>query len=92
MIYIKQTTSLLEREDVFLLLVPVGDITVAVGEVDRWFVVVGCIGVLRILIEAHLPFVQHAVQVDPGPAVVGEEGEGGGNKGSQNEPPSRSLT
>lgn len=55
----------LEREDVLLLLVAVGDVAVAVGEVEQWLVVVGRGGVLGVLVETHLPFVQHAVQVDP---------------------------
>lgn len=72
--------NILEREDVLLLLVAVGDVAVAVGEVEQRLAVVSRRGVLGILVEAHLPFVQHAVQVDPRPAVVREgrrdEGEG----------------
>lgn len=77
--------SSLEREDVLLLLVAVGDVAVAVGQVEQRLIVVGRGGVLGVLVETHLPFVQHAVQVDPWPAVVweggrceGRESEGGG--------------
>lgn len=56
---------LLEREDVLLLLVAVGDVAVAVGQVEQRLIVVGRGGVLGVLVETHLPFVQHAVQVDP---------------------------
>jgi len=55
----------LEREDVLLLLVAVGDVAVAVGEVEQRLAVVGRGGALGVLVEAHLPFVEHAVQVDP---------------------------
>lgn len=61
----KQPSSSLEREDVLLLLVAIGDIAVAVGEVEQRLVVVGRGGVLGVFVEADLPFVQHAVQVDP---------------------------
>lgn len=56
---------LLEREDVLLLLVAIGDVAVAVGEVEQRLVVVGRRGVLGVLVETQLPFIQHAVQVDP---------------------------
>ena len=59
------TVSSLKREDVLLLLVAVGDVAVAVGEAEQRFIVVGRGGVLGVLVETHLPFVQHAVQVDP---------------------------
>lgn len=54
----------------------------AVAEVEHGLVVVRCGGVLSVLIEAYLSFVQHTVQVDPGSAVVG------GKRGafSQNQP------
>lgn len=55
----------LECEDVLLLLVAVGDVTVAVGEAEQRLVVVGRRGVLGVLVETQLPFVQHTVQVDP---------------------------
>lgn len=47
----------LEREDVLLLLVAVGDVAVAVGEAEQRLVVVGRRGVLGILVETHLAFV-----------------------------------
>lgn len=47
----------------------------AVGQVEQWLIVIGRGGVLGVLVETHLPFVQHAVQVDPRPAVVWESGE-----------------
>lgn len=55
----------LKCEDILLLFVAVGDVAVAVGQAEQWLVVVGCTGVLSILVEANLPFVQDAVQVDP---------------------------
>lgn len=48
----------------------------AVGQVKQRLVVVGRAGVLGVLVEADLAFVQDAVQVDPGPAVVQEAGVG----------------
>lgn len=63
----------------------------AVGQVEQWLIVIGRGGVLGVLVETHLPFVQHAVQVDPRPAVVWESGEvwggrrsgGGGDGGGE---------
>lgn len=46
----------------------------AVAEVEHGLVVVRCGGVLSVLIEAYLSFVQHTVQVDPGSAVGGGNG------------------
>lgn len=60
-----KSKSSLEREDVLLLLVAVGDVAVAVGQVEQRLVVVGRGGVLGVLVETNLPFVQDAVQVDP---------------------------
>lgn len=60
-----ENCRLLEREDVLLLLVAIGDVAVAVGEVEQRLVVVGRRGVLGVLVETQLPFIQHAVQVDP---------------------------
>lgn len=60
-----ENSRLLEREDVLLLLVAIGDVAVAVGEVEQRLVVVGRRGVLGVLVETQLPFIQHAVQVDP---------------------------
>lgn len=60
-----ENSRLLEREDVLLLLVAIGDVAVAVGEVEQRLVVVGGRGVLGVLVETQLPFIQHAVQVDP---------------------------
>lgn len=62
---VKEPSPSLEREDVLLLLVSVCDVAVAVGQVEQRLVVVGRGGVLGVLVEAHLAFVQHAVQVDP---------------------------
>lgn len=58
----------------------------AVGEVEQGLVVVGRGSVLGILVETQLPFVQHAVKVDPRPAVVRARGGagwvgGGGGEG-----------
>lgn len=61
---------LLEREDVLLLLVPVGDVTGAAAEAKQRFVVVRCGGALGVLVEAHLALRQHTVEVRPRPAVV----------------------
>lgn len=55
----------LKREDILLLFVAIGDVAVAVGQVEQWLIVVGCTGVLSILVEANLPFVQDTVKVDP---------------------------
>lgn len=60
----------------------------AVGQVEQWLVVVGRAGVLGVLVEADLTFVQDAVQVDPGPAVMREAGVGrvwGGKGGEERE-------
>lgn len=55
----------LQCEDILLLFVAVGDVAVAVGQVEQGLVVVGRTGVLSILEEAYLPFVQDTVKVDP---------------------------
>lgn len=60
-----KSKSSLEREDVLLLLVAVGDIAVAVRQAEQRLIVVGRSGVLGVLVETQLPFVQDAVQVDP---------------------------
>lgn len=62
---VKSEECSLEREDVLLLLVAVGDVAVAVGEAEQRLVVVRRRGVLGVLVETELPLVQHAVQVDP---------------------------
>lgn len=61
---------LLERENVLLLLVPVGHVTGAATEAKQRFVVVRCGGVLGVLVEADLALGQHTVEVGPRPAVV----------------------
>lgn len=66
----------LQRKDILLLFVAVGDIAVAVGQVKLRLVVVGRAGVLGVLVEADFALVQNAVQVDPRPAVVQEAGGG----------------
>lgn len=60
-----KSRSSLERKNVLLLLVAVGDVAVAVGQVEQWLIVVGRGCVLGVLVETNLPFVQDAVQVDP---------------------------
>lgn len=66
--------SSLQCEDILLLFVAIGDVAVAVGQVEQWLIVVWCTGVLGILVEANLSFVQDTVKVDPRPAVVWEDG------------------
>lgn len=61
----KKSSCSLQCEDIFLLFVAIGDVAVAVGQVEQWLIVVGCTGVLGILVEANLPFVQDTVKVDP---------------------------
>lgn len=61
----KRSRSSLQRKDVLLLLVAVGDVAVAVAQVELRLIVVGRAGVLGVLVEANLAFVQDAVQVDP---------------------------
>lgn len=62
--------EVLEGEDILLLFVTNVDITGTTAQVDKRLVVVRCGGVLRILIEAQLTFIQHTVQVHPRSAVV----------------------
>lgn len=61
----KISSCSLQCEDILLLFVAIGDVAVAVGQVEQWLIVVGCTGVLGILVEANLPFVQDTVKVDP---------------------------
>lgn len=61
---------LLERKDVFLLLVAVGDVAGAATEVEEWLVVVRGGRVLGVLVEAQFALIQHAVQVHPRSAVM----------------------
>lgn len=66
------TAEVLECEDILLLFVTIVDVTGTTAQVDKWLVVVRCGGVLRILVEAQLTFIQHTVQIDPRSAVVRE--------------------
>lgn len=68
----KKASEVLEREDILLLFVTIVDITGTTAQVDKRLVVVRCGGVLRVLIEAKLTFIQHAVQVHPRSAVMWE--------------------
>lgn len=61
----KSANKVLESEDILLLFVTIVDITGTTAQVDKRLVVVRCGGVLRILIEAQLTFIQHTVQVHP---------------------------
>lgn len=61
----KEERRSLQSEDILLLFVAVGDVAVAVGQAEQWLVVVGATGVLGVLVEADLPFVQDTVKVDP---------------------------
>ena len=63
---------LLECEDIFLLLVPVGDVAGTAAEAKKRLVVVRCGGVLGVLVETKLTLIQHAVQVHPRSAVMWE--------------------
>lgn len=54
-----------ECEDILLLFVTIVDVTGTTAQVDKWLVVVRCGGILRILVEAQLTFIQHAVEIDP---------------------------
>lgn len=60
-----RSRSSLQRKDVLLLLVAVGNVAVAVAQVELRLIVVGRACVLGVLVEANLAFVQDAVQVDP---------------------------
>lgn len=68
----ESSNEVLESEDILLLFVTIVDITGTTAQVDKRLVVVRCGGVLRILIEAQLTFIQHTVQVHPRSAVVWE--------------------
>lgn len=68
----ESANEVLESEDILLLFVTIVDITGTTAQVDKRLVVVRCGGVLRILIEAQLTFIQYTVQVHPRSAVVWE--------------------
>ncbi len=68
----EKANEVLESEDILLLFISTVDIAGTTAQVDKRLVAVRCGGVLCILIEAQLTFIQHTVQVHPRSAVVWE--------------------
>lgn len=63
-----------ENKDILLLFVSIGRVKFADGQVEKWFIVVGCGLVSCVLVETDLPLFEHAEQINPRLAAVGVKG------------------
>lgn len=63
-----------ENKDILLLFVSIGSVKFTDGQVEKWFIIVGCGLVSCVLVETDLSLFEHAEQINPRLAAVGVKG------------------